>query len=256
MEIGCIFSTKLPGWLDTDPTRLTQILTNLTANAVNFTDSGRVLIDVDYRALDTDSADLCITVRDTGIGMPAEALQDIFDAFTQADGSVTRKHGGTGLGVTISRQLSHAMGGDMKVASEMGVGSEFRFSVRVFTSTMETPHDPRAEMVAEMRAMVVQRNSHQPSILGTQLEALRVKTSYAHTDAEVATLLANTSVDFVLFDDLGDSLPGIELALFGSRPVIYLASAGNADPQPPQGADMQPTKPLRVCATCLTAYRQ
>lgn len=112
------------GVVETDPQALRRILTNLISNAIKFTRGGRIEIDVAW-----GGPKLHVAVRDTGIGMSDEELRHVFDAFVQGDGSTSRRYGGTGLGLTITRQLVHHLGGEIAVSSQVGVGSEFRFWV-------------------------------------------------------------------------------------------------------------------------------
>ncbi|MDJ0786717.1 MAG: ATP-binding protein [Myxococcota bacterium] len=122
----------IPATVETDPTRLRQILTNLVSNAIKFTAEGSVRLVARHEA---DAGQLAIDVIDTGIGMPPEALDKIFDPFVQADSSVTRNFGGTGLGLDISRRFARLLGGDITVESEVGSGSTF--SVRIATGSLE-----------------------------------------------------------------------------------------------------------------------
>ena len=108
-----------------DAERIRQVLTNLVGNAVKFTAQGHVLITVTPECQVEGRARLRLTVEDTGIGVPAEKLSEIFDRFTQADGSTTREFGGTGLGLAISRRLAEVMGGTIGVSSHVGEGSTF-----------------------------------------------------------------------------------------------------------------------------------
>ena len=127
IEINCHIDdihTNLLG----DPTRLRQIITNLIGNAIKFTDEGEIVISVTSEKEDDKQATLKFSVRDTGIGIPEDKLETIFESFKQADGSTTRKHGGTGLGLNISKKLVQLMGGDIRVESEAGKGSVFSFT--------------------------------------------------------------------------------------------------------------------------------
>ena len=121
----------VPAHLRGDPVRLRQILVNLIGNALKFTPAGSVSVEIATAGRSDDAMDLCICVRDTGIGIPKDKLGHIFDAFSQADGSTARRYGGTGLGLAICRRLVALMGGELNVESEYGSGSAFRFSVRV-----------------------------------------------------------------------------------------------------------------------------
>ncbi|WP_083917460.1 ATP-binding protein [Leeia oryzae] len=114
-----------------DPLRLGQVLINLTNNAVKFTERGRVEVSATLLSLSQDTAELRFSVRDTGIGMTPVQCDKLFQPFSQADGSTTRKYGGTGLGLSISKCIVEAMGGDVAVESEPGVGSEFSFIVKL-----------------------------------------------------------------------------------------------------------------------------
>ena len=114
-----------------DQGRLRQILINLVGNAVKFTTDGEIVVRVSVVERHEDVATVRFTVHDTGIGIGADAQHRIFDGFAQADGSMTRKHGGTGLGLTIAKSLTMMMGGEIGVVSEVGRGSEFWFTVRL-----------------------------------------------------------------------------------------------------------------------------
>jgi signal transduction histidine kinase len=119
----------LPEPLSGDPTRLKQVLTNLVDNAIKFTDHGTVEVAVTMVEHGRDDVRLRVAVRDTGIGVPADRIGAIFESFTQGDETTTRTHGGTGLGLTISRQLVELMGGQLQVESEVAVGSTFWFEL-------------------------------------------------------------------------------------------------------------------------------
>ncbi len=132
-EAGLTLSTridgKIPELIHSDPTRIRQILVNLIGNAIKFTDSGEIEIVLRYRQPDDQTAQFEFAVVDSGIGMTDEQVSKLFKPFTQADVSTTRKYGGTGLGLSISRHLANGLGGDIKVASQPGQGSEFQVSV-------------------------------------------------------------------------------------------------------------------------------
>jgi len=113
-----------------DPVRLRQVIVNLVGNAVKFTSSGGVTLSVQRESQDGEHMTVRFTVKDTGIGIPAERQKEIFSSFTQADNSTTRKFGGTGLGLTISHRLVELLGGRIWVESEPGQGSSFHFTAR------------------------------------------------------------------------------------------------------------------------------
>jgi signal transduction histidine kinase/CheY-like chemotaxis protein/HPt (histidine-containing phosphotransfer) domain-containing protein len=131
VELICDIDDDVPSWVVGDPTRLRQVLVNLGGNAVKFTEHGEVVLSMRCEDRSESDVTLVIAVRDTGIGIPADRLEAIFESFTQADGATTRKYGGTGLGLAISRQLVEMMGGSIEVVSQPGSGSTFSFRLRV-----------------------------------------------------------------------------------------------------------------------------
>ncbi len=130
LDLAAAIASDVPGLLEGDPVRLSQIVSNLVNNALKFTERGHVFVDVECRRPDEDVCVLQFCVSDTGIGIPAEKLADVFQAFTQADSSTTRRFGGTGLGLSISQRLVHAMGGEIWAESTPGNGSRFLFTIR------------------------------------------------------------------------------------------------------------------------------
>ncbi|HJU19139.1 MAG TPA: ATP-binding protein [Stellaceae bacterium] len=131
LQLRCRIAPDLPRTVIGDSARLRQILTNLIGNAIKFTETGEIGISGEVVEQDAWSAFVAFAISDTGIGIPEDQRAHIFDAFAQADGSTTRRYGGTGLGLTIAKQLCEMMGGSIAVTSTMGVGSTFRFGVRL-----------------------------------------------------------------------------------------------------------------------------
>ena len=129
LDLAARIGADVPAMIEGDPVRLSQILANLVNNALKFTDRGHVIIAVEGRGHRPGDAELVFSVRDTGIGVPAEKIDCIFEAFSQADQTMTRRYGGTGLGLSISRRLVAAMGGRIWVESTPGEGSTFAFSL-------------------------------------------------------------------------------------------------------------------------------
>jgi signal transduction histidine kinase len=139
LKLVCDVAPDLPREVTGDLARLRQVLVNLLGNAIKFTWSGSVLVRATVQSLGPDEAEIKFALLDTGIGIPAEKQAVIFQPFVQADGSMTRKYGGTGLGLTISKNLVELMGGRMWVMSEPGKGSAFHFTVRLARGSVEKP---------------------------------------------------------------------------------------------------------------------
>ncbi|MFN8103293.1 MAG: ATP-binding protein [Acidimicrobiia bacterium] len=195
-----------------DPTRIRQVLCNLVANSLKFTESGEVSVVVEA----VGGSDLALTVVDTGVGIPAESQGILFDAFRQADGSTTRRYGGTGLGLTISRQLVRLMGGDLAFVSEEGAGSVFTVTLPLPTAedhdagpaTARHPGaDPQraavdtvAPLADGLRVLVVEDNVVNRRITVSQLEALGCAVHTACDGGEALDALAEGTFDIVLMD--------------------------------------------------------
>jgi two-component system sensor kinase len=173
LELIQTICREVPCQLVGDPNRLRQVIVNLVGNAVKFTDCGEVLVDVAIEHQTADGIRLHFFVRDTGIGIPADKHQCIFESFRQADNSTTRRYGGTGLGLAISAQLVQLMGGRIWVESEPGSGSTFHFTAEFERSaSSEAPQIATAATLRSLRALVVDDNATQRSALGRFLADL------------------------------------------------------------------------------------
>jgi two-component system sensor histidine kinase/response regulator len=166
LELACMIDHQVASLLCGDPGRLRQVLMNLIGNAVKFTEKGEVVIRVELGKESEDRATLVFSVQDTGIGIPKDKQPKIFESFTQADGSTTRKYGGTGLGLHISKRLVELMGGVIGIESEPGKGSRFWFRVtlekqkKLEVMSPTVPPDVRG-----MRVLVVDDNETSRTIL-------------------------------------------------------------------------------------------
>ena len=156
LDLAYVLSDEVPHLVRGDSGRVRQVLINLIGNAIKFTDRGEIEVSVRCQHADSDKVNLRFHVRDTGIGIPAEAQKRIFEPFLQADGSTTRRFGGTGLGLAICRQLVALMGGEMGLESESGKGSCFWFSL-TFQMLSESGHDESLSRgdLAGLRVLVV-----------------------------------------------------------------------------------------------------
>jgi signal transduction histidine kinase/DNA-binding response OmpR family regulator/HPt (histidine-containing phosphotransfer) domain-containing protein len=161
-----------------DPGRIRQVLSNLVGNAIKFTHKGEVYVSVQLLEQGDDELILNGIVRDTGIGIPKDKIEHLFESFTQVDASTTRRYGGSGLGLAIVKQLCQVMGGDISVSAEEGVGSCFEFNLLLQRSESSKIVKPRVD-IAQMSILIVDDNESLRGVLDRQLSAwgARVKTA-------------------------------------------------------------------------------
>jgi signal transduction histidine kinase/DNA-binding response OmpR family regulator/HPt (histidine-containing phosphotransfer) domain-containing protein/HAMP domain-containing protein len=204
----------IPPNLVGDPLRLGQILINLANNAVKFTELGEVIVSAEVEERDAGRVKLKFSVRDTGIGMTPEQSARLFQAFTQADSSTTRKFGGTGLGLTISKRLVEMMGGDIWAESEAGVGSTFLFTAWFGVGAAEAERNRFVPDLAGIRALVVDDNATASEILSDALRgfALRVDSVSSGDEAIRAIVAADRSDPYrlVLMDWRMPEMDGLQ----------------------------------------------
>jgi len=186
LELNCHVQPQVPETLRGDPSRLRQIIVNLTGNAIKFTERGEVTVAVEVVSVERCKAMLHFRVTDTGIGIPPDRQQVIFDAFAQADGSTTRRYGGSGLGLTVSRRLVEIFGGRLWLESAVGRGSTFHFTVELAPGNDSGWAAPLAATHLEgVPVLVVDDNRTNRRILQEILAGWRMKpTAVEH--AEVA----------------------------------------------------------------------
>jgi signal transduction histidine kinase len=187
-----------------DPTRITQVLVNLVGNALKFTHQGHVKIGVRSKPLDDEQAYVEIAVEDTGIGLPADQLTRVFEAFTQADASTTRKYGGTGLGLAISSRLARLMGGDISVRSEPGKGSTFTLSlilrVALGRATMPAPALALDAVKYQARILLVEDNDDNQNLARELLSRMGCEVEIVGDGKQALARLEEASFDLVLMD--------------------------------------------------------
>lgn len=238
--IEASFAPDLPSVLQGDPSKISQILLNLLANALKFTERGAIAVRVSHRALADDEVELCVEVEDTGTGIPDEALANLFDPFTQADTSISRKYGGSGLGLAICKRLSQGMGGDIRVESELGKGSKFSFTVRCRMPLAEVADAPALApspdpvALEDIAILVAEDNP----ILQTLILKLLTKRGYradlVGNGREAVAAVQSKSYDLVLMDMQMPEMDGISAtveirALNGpERTVPIIALTANA----------------------------
>jgi signal transduction histidine kinase/DNA-binding response OmpR family regulator len=234
LELTCLVAADLPTQVGADPTRIRQVLVNLVGNAVKFTASGEVAVRVTRREDRDDRVIAQFTVRDTGIGIPADALARLFQPFAQADGSTTRQFGGTGLGLAICKRLVELMGGEIGVDSVEGVGSTFWFTV-----PMERRPDAAASaagLVRGVRVLCVDDHPTNRALLRAHLRAWEMDVDEAPNGERALVRLreavaAGEPFRIVILDYLMPRMDGLTLAQhlrddprFADLAVVMLAS--------------------------------
>ena len=172
-----------------DSGRLRQILTNIIANAIKFTHQGEVIVKVQIVHENASKVDLVFEIKDTGIGIPEEAQARLFQPFTQADGSLTRRYGGTGLGLTISKQLSEMMAGRISFESKLGQGSTFRIDLPFNKDTSSQERTSQDELLIGLNVLIVGDCETNRQILSHQLRSRRIKTVEADSSNAAMKLL-------------------------------------------------------------------
>ncbi|MGH8764273.1 MAG: ATP-binding protein, partial [Burkholderiales bacterium] len=239
LQLGFHVEPGVPEALQGDPLRLGQVLVNLVNNAVKFTERGQISVAV--RRLAGEGAHLAFEVRDTGIGMTPEQTARMFQAFSQADGSTTRKYGGTGLGLTICKRLVELMGGSIGVQSEAGRGSTFAFDVHLKEADAsalaakaaadETPD------LGGARLLLAEDNDINQQIAVELLEGAGAKVDVARNGREaVDKLLAGNAYDAVLMDLQMPDMDGFEAterikadARFAALPIIAMTASATTE---------------------------
>jgi signal transduction histidine kinase/DNA-binding response OmpR family regulator len=219
LELACHILPEVPDDLTGDPGRLRQIVTNLVGNALKFTERGEVVVHVGMEAETADEACLHFAVSDTGVGIPPERQQLIFEAFTQADTSTTRKYGGTGLGLTISSRLVELMGGRIWVESAVGQGSTFHFTARFALAKEPAVRPLRAPPASlhDLPVLVVDDNATNRRILHEMLShwgmrPLAVDGGQAALAALEQARSAGEPFPLVLLDGHMPEMDGFDLA--------------------------------------------
>ncbi|MBV9182813.1 MAG: response regulator, partial [Acidobacteria bacterium] len=240
LELLCDIEAEVPELVNGDPNRLRQIVTNLVGNAIKFTPEGEVTLKVKLEQARSDDRLLHFTVSDTGIGIPADKQQSIFNPFSQADSSTTRKYGGTGLGLTISARLVAMMRGRIWCVSEPGRGSQFHFTVLLTSArnTVEPETKARSEALRGLKVLIVDDNETNRRVLHGMLKGWNVVCStVARADEALAELVSAHRADdpyrLVLTDMHMPEMNGFTLVEEIRRrpdlcplPIMMLSSAG------------------------------
>jgi len=266
LELTCRVDPAVPSHVRGDPLRLRQILVNLAGNSVKFTEQGEISIDITLVAQNEEGIELLCSVADTGIGIPPDKLETIFESFVQADSSASRRYGGTGLGLAISRQLVHMMKGRIWAESTgiPGQGSTFRFTVHLQRpkGVFVEAHASTIPMLEGLRVLVVDDNATNRRILhemlltfgcepwdaGSGQEALAAFQRAAGTDIPFGLILVDAHMPGMSGLDLLEAVRSSEVAGAQQVPIILLSSIGSSLAQQRQGWSAILTKPVKQSA--------
>ena len=248
LEAVYLVAPEVPPNLQGDAMRLRQVLMNLIGNAIKFTAKGEITVNVECTRRDEHGCELLFSVRDTGVGMTAAERERLFQAFEQADSSTSRRYGGTGLGLVISKRLVELMGGKIWVESEPDRGSVFYFSLTLKPVAEHPPAEAR--VMAPLAALIVDDNATNRRILVIQLKMWGLRPVAVAGGAEALRILAERKFDVVLIDYQMPVMDGVALGRQIRRqmpvPLILLSSFGD----PVEGEDarlfnVQIPKPIR-----------
>ncbi|MCA9732722.1 response regulator [candidate division KSB1 bacterium] len=223
LELLCDIRPDVPTALKGDPGRLRQVVVNLIGNAIKFTEEGEIVLRVEsidhVTKEDRNKISLHFSVADTGIGIPEDKLSKIFESFSQADTSTTRKYGGTGLGLTISQKLSELMDGTIWVESAIGQGSTFHFIVHFDPGTIECTQDYREQMaqLSELKVLIVDDNQTNCVIMHDVLATFGIESKITRSGKDALRALEETTTeklkyDLILLDFQMPEMSGFEFA--------------------------------------------
>lgn len=245
LDFGCIVKKHVPSQIVGDPTRIRQVLVNLVSNAVKFTHKGHVYLEVDYSPDSHTSGEIQFLVEDTGIGMTQETLEKVFRPFVQADVSTTRKFGGTGLGLTISRRIAKLMDGDLTAESRLGSGTHFCFTSKVGAADERARNkDPLPQAGKRLIGLVENRIScrvlsHAAHCLGISpvvsdrftdiqktLRLTKVPCDYIIIDSHIRRLELHRLLDIIRFNPALDGVKFIALCGLGQQLPSFIKESG------------------------------
>lgn len=252
--------SQVPTRIKSDPTRVRQILINLICNAIKFTKDGGVQIDIHSEMLTVDQCKFQIHITDTGIGLTADQSERLFRPFTQADNSTTRKYGGTGLGLTLSKRLAQALGGDIRILKTgLGEGSTFSFEFTAQVTTEENrcqipdnTHPPVTIDLTNVRVLLAEDSPDSQELIKYVLTNHGASVVVASDGAEALELARNQEFDVVLMDIQMPELDGYEVTRKlrsekYSKPIIALTAHAMLEERvktKAAGCDAHITKPL------------
>lgn len=230
------WDADIPNYIMGDSARMRQILSNLIANAIKFTEKG--FVKVSAQKVPSPNGDLLkISVEDTGIGIPENRQVAIFESFTQADGSTSRRFGGTGLGLAICKKLINMMGGSISVNSIEGKGSTFTIQIPLIPAQVESSQE-EAIQIFRLQTLIVDDNPVNQKVAKKLLEHLACNVLTASSGREAISLLKSKTVDVVFMDVQMPEIDGIETTKtirntpgFESKPIIIAMTANSSEEQ-------------------------
>ncbi|MGI9212351.1 MAG: CHASE domain-containing protein [Methylococcaceae bacterium] len=237
LELVVKQDSTVPELLMGDSSRLSQVLANLLSNAVKFTERGRIELGCVLEKQIEDSVWITFTVSDTGIGMASEQINSLFSAFSQADGSSTRKYGGTGLGLTVAQRLTQHMGGDIQVQSTLGIGSQFTVTLPFQRAEQSTATAPEASDFRNKRVLLVEDNPLNQLVAKRFLARMEITADLAENGQEALDRVAAAKIpyDAILMDIQMPVMDGLEAArrlreqFSGEALPIIAVSANTSD---------------------------
>ena len=261
VELTCWMDPAINSIRIGDPSRLRQIILNLISNALKFTEKGEIVINIEIESQQHDDQySLRITVKDTGIGIPAEKLEAIFASFTQVDSSTTRKYGGTGLGLTISRSLVQMMGGKIWVESEINKGSSFIFTVNLpISDNVKKSDNSYSEKLSGKNITVIDDNLTVLNVLEPYLRSRGATIRSFSNGHEFLSYIGetpdNSLIDLIVLDSKMPEIDGFQLAenlqkIGLTTPILFMLNPAtlNENTEKPKklGAETYITKPVRM----------
>ncbi len=290
IDLAYLYDSRVPGAIVSDPTRLRQVLINLVGNALKFTEKGEVVVEISCERASAEDipagieylrelaagpsaheewVQLHFEVRDTGPGIPEDRMNRLFHAFSQVDASVTRRHGGTGLGLVISKRIVEAMGGRIWVESKPGVGTSFFFTLfaKETCSPRRVKYLASSAILKDKRVLIVDDGEINRQILQIQTERWgMVPTAFAAPADALSWLESNPPVDLAILDWQMPDMDGYELArqihareTFRSLPLVLLSSSIPSKGSAANAADefaarlMKPVKQAHLLNALTTA---
>lgn len=240
LDLAYVYDDSVPSAISADLTRLRQILLNLLSNAVKFTEEGEVVLSISAATAPNGELELAFSVRDTGIGLSPEGMKRLFQSFSQADSSTTRKYGGTGLGLAISKRLAELMGGTMTAKSDgLGMGSTFSFTIR--TQVADLPQAPTRDLIGQQgelrnkRILIVDDNDTNRKILKLQTGKWGTRTRDTGSPMEALEWLKeNAAFDLAILDMHMPEMDGRTLAgeirkIDQTLPLVLFSSLGQRE---------------------------